>query len=483
MRKVTYMITAAMSGLAIIACANTTAPEEVSASRGISRDDFVQAAESTVNGVVSVKSFATPQAQPQRGYSDPFFEYFFGAPRQPQQPREQPRQRQLGLGSGVIISDDGYIVTNNHVIEHAERLEVTLNDNRNYTATVVGADPVTDLALIKIEAPGDLHVIPMGDSEALHVGEWVLAVGNPFGFTSTVTSGIVSAKARNISITTGTRGNGIESYIQTDAALNSGNSGGALVNLDGELVGINTAIYSQTGTYAGCSFAIPTSIVSKVVSDLKEYGTVQRAFLGISFVELTPELIEAEKLASEPAAGIYVADVQDRSAAMEAGLAKGDIITAIDERPTRTTAQMQEAVTHFSPGESASITYWRDGKKMQTRAVFRNSRGGVEVTRPQGDNPLAAKFESIDADTARRLEIRGGVAVSEISSDSPLAAAGVRDGFVILAVNGQRISDADEFMSIYRAILASGAIHDKVLFLSGIYPDGKVSHYAVPLSE
>lgn len=232
--------------------------------------DFTKAAESTINGVVSIKSYATPRGysrQQQGGgfFDDPFFEYFFGSPgggRRSQPQQEQPKQQPLGLGSGVIISSDGYIVTNNHVIDEAERLEVTLNDNRTFDATVVGSDPTTDLALIKIDTK-DLPVIPMGDSEALKVGEWVLAVGNPFGFTSTVTAGIVSAKGRSI----GSGGHGrmnIESYIQTDAAVNSGNSGGALVNLAGELIGINTAIYSQTGSYAGYSFAIPTSIVKKL---------------------------------------------------------------------------------------------------------------------------------------------------------------------------------------------------------------------------
>lgn len=278
----------------------------------ISQDDFIRTAEQTVNGVVSVKSYGTPRSQQQQqgydGYSsDPLLDFFFGRPQQRrQQPRQQPRQQQIGLGSGVIISEDGYIVTNNHVIADAERLEVTLNDNRNFAATVVGSDPNTDLALIKIDAP-QLHVIPMGNSEDLRVGEWVLAVGNPFGFTSSVTSGIVSAKARNISSTTGMPSSGgIESYIQTDAAVNQGNSGGALVNLKGELVGINTAIYSSTGTYAGCSFAIPTSIVEKVVGDIKAYGTVQRAYLGIRFVELSPELIAEKKLTVRPRVSMWL---------------------------------------------------------------------------------------------------------------------------------------------------------------------------------
>lgn len=455
--------------------------------RMISQDDFVRTAEQTVNGVVSVKSYATPQVR-QQGYdnysNDPLLEFFFGQPRQRQSPRrqqEQPRQQQLGLGSGVIISDDGYIVTNNHVIADAERLEVTLNDNRNFPATVVGTDPTTDLALIKIDAP-QLHVIPMGNSEDLRVGEWVLAVGNPFGFTSTVTSGIVSAKARNISTTTGMPSSGgIESYIQTDAAVNQGNSGGALVNLKGELVGINTAIYSSTGTYAGCSFAIPTSIVQKVIGDIKSYGTVQRAYLGIRFIELSPELINEKKL-NGPTSGIYVAEIEERSAAMAAGLAEGDIITAINGKPTRTTAEMQEVITHFSPGDEVNIEYYRDGKAYSVETTLRNNRGGVALTKTNDSGNLGAKMTAIDEETARRLQIRGGVALSDLDSDGLLARAGIREGFIILGVNGQRVSKPDQINAIARTIMqAQGG--DKVLFISGIYPTGKAAYYAVALED
>ena len=455
--------------------------------RMISQDDFVRTAEQTVNGVVSVKSYATPQVR-QQGYdnysNDPLLEFFFGQPRQRQSPRrqqEQPRQQQLGLGSGVIISDDGYIVTNNHVIADAERLEVTLNDNRNFPATVVGTDPTTDLALIKIDAP-QLHVIPMGNSEDLRVGEWVLAVGNPFGFTSTVTSGIVSAKARNISTTTGMPSSGgIESYIQTDAAVNQGNSGGALVNLKGELVGINTAIYSSTGTYAGCSFAIPTSIVQKVIGDIKSYGTVQRAYLGIRFIELSPELINEKKL-NGPTSGIYVAEIEERSAAMAAGLAEGDTITAINGKPTRTTAEMQEVITHFSPGDEVNIEYYRDGKAYSVETTLRNNRGGVALTKTNDSGNLGAKMASIDEETARRLQIRGGVALSDLDSDGLLASAGIREGFIILGVNGQRVSKPDQINSMARTIAQSQG-GDKVLFISGIYPTGKAAYYAVALEE
>ena len=500
----TFLISAACTlGLSMAACAQTSpvAPETATApaisgmpSATITQGDFIKAAEQTVNGVVSVKSFATPQQsgygrQAPQGYadpfSDPFLEYFFGGrtPRQqPRQQREQPKQRQIGLGSGVIISPDGYIVTNNHVVEHAERLEVTLNDNRNFAAEIVGTDPTTDIALLKIDAPADLHVIPVGNSEQLHVGEWVLAVGNPFGFTSSVTSGIVSAKARNISTATGTPGNGgIESYIQTDAAVNSGNSGGALVNLRGELVGINTAIYSQTGAYAGVSFAIPTSIVQKVAADLKEFGTVQRALLGIRFVELSPELI-AEKDVKGTNVGIYVDSVEDRSAAREAGLQSGDVIVAIDSYPTHTTAQMQEAITHFSPGNTVSISYIRDGKPATTSATLRNAQGTTAAVRDISPDHLGATFAALSAERLAELQISAGVEVSSIDPDSPFAAQGMRPGFVILGINQVRVSSPDEVKALARKILKADT-RERVMFISGFYPGGRQAFYAVDLNN
>ncbi|MCM1066306.1 MAG: Do family serine endopeptidase [Muribaculaceae bacterium] len=460
----------------------TAAPASTAGARFISQDDFVRTAEATVNGVVSVKSYATPRSRGgEQMYGGDIFDFFFGTPRR-QQPRaqEKPKQQQLGLGSGVIISADGYIVTNNHVIADAERLEVTLNDNRNFDATVVGADPETDIALIKIDAPSDLHVIPMGKSEDLRVGEWVLAVGNPFGFTSTVTSGIVSAKARNISTSVGGRSNGIEAYIQTDAALNSGNSGGALVNLKGELVGINTAIYSQTGTYAGCSFAIPVSIVQKVVKDLNDFGTVQRAYLGISFTELTPQLVAKEKIEGV-VAGIYVAEVLDRSAAREAGLQPGDVVVALNGRPTLNTAQMQEAITACSPGDKVAIDYWRAGKKSTATATLRNNRGETGVVRADNETSLGASLAAIDSDTARRLGISHGVAITELNADGRFAEAGIREGFILLSINNTRVSKPEDVTAIYRDITSGSGHADKVMFITGIYPTGKAAYYAVPL--
>lgn len=453
---------------------------------GYTREDFTRTAESAINGVVSVKSFATPNYRNQYNrndfFNDPFFEFFFG----PQTPRrgeprssEKPSQRQTGLGSGVIISPDGYIVTNNHVIADAERLEVTLNDNRNFTAEVIGTDPTTDLALIKIEAE-DLHSIPMGDSEKLKVGEWVLAVGNPFGFTSTVTAGIVSAKARNIGASTKTPSSGgIESYIQTDAAVNQGNSGGALVNLDGELVGINTAIYSQNGAYIGCSFAIPTSIVSKIIGDLKEYGAVQRAFLGIRFIELSPELV-IEKKVKGANAGIYIDSVEDRSAAREGGLESGDVIVAINGHPTLSTAQFQEIFTRLSPGETATFTVVRDGDTFRKDITLRNRQGDTAVTKAGTVDDLGAVFRALDDNEKEKFEVSQGLVVEKVTAGA-FKAAGVKEGTVILTVNGAKVNKPSDIEKIYQSVMTGN--DDKVLFIKGLTPSGRQTFYAVNLEE
>ena len=480
-------------------CAQTSVPEAGASHTQITlpavapatQEDFINAAESTVNGVVSVKSFADVnelRRQQQQQSIDPLFEFFFGSPRQHQQQTPhstEPQYRQVGLGSGVIISPAGYIVTNNHVIEGARHLEVTLNDNRNFEAEVIGTDPTTDLALIKIDA-SDLHVIPMGNSEDLRLGEWVLAVGNPFGFTSTVTSGIVSAKARNISTTVGAQASkGIESFIQTDAAVNSGNSGGALVNLKGELVGINTAIYSSTGTYAGYSFAIPTSIVSKVVTDLQSYGEVQRAYLGIAFGELTPELIAKQKIEGVTS-GIYVGRVEDRSAAAEAGIEEGDVIVSIAGKPTRSTAELQETITRLNPGDEVDVELFRQGKKMTVRVTLRNNQGKAEINpaRTSSKNPLGATFEKLDSETARKYQLRSGVVVKDVVDGGRFASAGIKDGLVILSINGARITSPEMINPLYKEIVNSGASAEKVMFVTGFYPStGKNAYFAVDLSD
>lgn len=449
--------------------------------------DFTHAAESTINGVVSIKSYATPRGMQQFGggsqFSDPLFDFFFGNPRRQQTPRQQPQQpkseQQMGLGSGVIISHDGYIVTNNHVIDGAERLEVTLNDNTIYNATVVGTDPSTDVALLKVEAE-NLPVIPMGDSDALKVGEWVLAVGNPFGFTSTVTTGIVSAKARSIS--NGMHGSplGIESYIQTDAAVNPGNSGGALVNINGELVGINTAIYSQTGNYVGYSFAIPTAIVTKVITDIKQYGTVQRAVLGVMFTELTPQVAK-EKGITAVNDGILVGELVDRGAAMEAGIKVGDVITAINGAPTHTTAQLRGEISKYRPGDKIELEYVRDNKSHTVSVTLRNDQGDTKLAKATDFGTLGCAFKELTDELRAQYRINGGVQVSGVS-DGKFKEAGVKTGFIILAINNQRVSSKADIEKMFEAI-TKGNSADKVMFITGIYPTGRRDYYAVDLSD
>ncbi len=336
----------------------------------IGQTDFTRAAELSVNAVVHVKTRYSAQRQTPNS----FFEFFFGIPEQ--QSRNMPQQQ--AAGSGVIISPDGYIVTNNHVIERASQIEVMLNDKRSYNAILVGTDPNTDIALIKIEADS-LPVIKIGNSDDLKVGEWVLAVGNPFNLTSTVTAGIVSAKARNINILDSDMK--IESFIQTDAAVNPGNSGGALVNIHGELVGINTAIASRTGSYAGYSFAVPTSIVQKVVSDLRNYGMVQRAVLGVQLQEISAELKARKNLTTLQ--GVYVAGVVENSAAYRAGIRVGDIITQIDINMIRSVTDLQEKIGRYQPGDIVNVGIIREGIKLTFPAELTNRSGTTTIVQKQ----------------------------------------------------------------------------------------------------
>lgn len=444
--------------------------------------DFTHASENTINGVVSIKSYATSRGNSgMDGYNNPLYEFFFGVPGQrvPRQHQSTPQERQRGLGSGVILSADGYIVTNNHVIDGADRLEVTLNDNSIYNATVIGTDPTTDVALLKIEAD-NLHVIPIGNSDELKVGEWVLAVGNPFGFTSTVTTGIVSAKARSVGAAARGRAMGIESYIQTDAAVNPGNSGGALVNINGELVGINTAIYSETGNYVGYSFAIPSSIVTKVVTDIKQYGTVQRAVLGVLFSELTPQLAK-EKGITIVNDGILVGEVLDRSAAMDGGIKAGDVIVDINGVAIHNTAQLQGEISKYSPGDKISVRYVRDNTSYSTDVVLQNSQGNTNVTKSSDFTALGCAFKELSASQLREFRLSSGVQVAGVR-DGKFKNAGIRDGFIILDINNTRVREKDDIEKIYNAIMRSGGT-DKVMFITGIYPTGRKVYYAVDLGD
>lgn len=447
--------------------------------------DFTVAAEKTVNAVVCIKSYATRQQNPygNGGGYDPFggmFDFFFGQPQQPQQ-RQQKKSEpvQSGLGSGVIISEDGYIVTNNHVIANADKLEVLLNDNSTYDAKVIGTDEATDLALIKIDAK-DLSPIIFGDSESVKVGEWVLAVGNPFGFNSTVTAGIISAKARSLGQNGQRGGLNIESFIQTDAALNPGNSGGALVNLKGELIGINSAIYSNTGSYAGFSFAIPTTIVKKVMTDIRQFGTVQRAVLGCQVIELDSKLAK-EKNITATKSGLLIANVSDRSTAMELGLQDNDVITAINGKEVHNHAQLVEELNKFRPGDSISITYVRDNKSFTKKGVLRNMQGNTSITKKGDFSGLGCAFMKLTSENKRHLGISNGVKVTGIKGGC-FKDAGVKDGFIITEINGSPVNTADDVERIYNSIMKSND-DDKVMFLTGLYPTGKKYYYAVNLSE
>ena len=445
--------------------------------------DFTDVAENTINCVVSIKNLATPQQNMyQGGFIDPF-EFFFGpgfgqGQRKQQQPQQKSEPQPRGMGSGVIISPDGYIVTNNHVIDGAEKLEVTLNDNRQFNATVVGADEKTDIALIKINAK-DLHAITFGNSDAVKVGQWCVAVGNPFGFNSTVTAGIISAKARGLSENSGNN-NGIKAFIQHDAAVNPGNSGGALVNTAGELIGINTMIYSQTGNYSGCSFAVPSNTVKKVVTDIKQYGTVQRAVLGIQYTELTAEKAKEEKITATNE-GIFVAKVTDRGAAKEAGIEEGDVIVKLNGARVKDSGEMQEEMNKLRPGDKAEVEFYRDNKLRRTTVTFKNDQGNTKMTKQSDVMSLGCAFTELSKEDKQDLAISKGLKVVGVKAGK-FKNAGIRDGFIITDINNIPVDSRDDVENIYNQIMRSSD-SDKVMFITGFYPTGKKVYYAVDLSD
>ncbi|MGM9755610.1 MAG: Do family serine endopeptidase, partial [Parabacteroides sp.] len=431
--------------------------------------DFTYAAEKAVHSVVHIKATQNSKGSSGQQYVDPF-EYFFGFGGRSQR-TPQPR---VGAGSGVIISTDGYIITNNHVIDGADELEVTLNDNRKFEAKVIGADPTTDIALLKIEAD-DLPTIPFGDSEKLKVGEWVLAVGNPFNLTSTVTAGIVSAKSRG-NIGAGGDRSKIESFIQTDAAVNPGNSGGALVNTKGELVGINTAIYSETGSYAGYSFAVPISIAGKVVNDLKEFGTVQRAVLGVLIQDpqYAPDEDKAKVKALE---GAYVGGFAERSTAKEAGVEKGDVITAVNGVKVKSASALQEQISKYRPGDKIELTIDRNGSTKKYTVELRNAQGSTKVMKSgDGTEIMGGAFKALSDEQKRKLGVSYGIEVTGVTNGK-LQSAGIKKGFIIMIVNNQKISAPEDFEKIVDNIL-QGRTEDQGLFIKGFYPNGRTKYYA-----
>ncbi len=422
--------------------------------------DFTYAAEMTVHGVVHVK---TKSMAVQSGFSfgNPFFDYFFGP-----QLKQRP-QPIMGSGSGVIISKDGYIITNNHVIDGADSIEVVLNDKRTFDATIIGADPSTDLAIIKINGE-NLPFVPFGDSDKVKLGEWVLAVGNPFNLNSTVTAGIVSAKARNINILNSNYA--IEAFIQTDAAVNPGNSGGALVNLSGQLIGINTAIASQTGNFAGYSFAIPSVIAQKVAADIIDYGEVQRAILGVTISELTAE--NAKKNGISELRGVLVEGIAKESAAEEVGIKKGDIILEVNGIPVNSPNQLQEQISKYRPKEKVTITVNRNGNVKPYEVVLRNMKGNFEIVRSESvAETLGAKLSEVDAATLKRLNISQGIQVQNLK-DGKLKAGGVKEGFIITRINRKNVSTLKELTQLLQNETGG------VLF-EGIYPNGQVAYYAI----
>ena len=405
--------------------------------------NFVYAAQRARPGVVFIRS--TYQGKRGAGYDllEDFYDYFGERDGDKNPHQGQPSR---SSGSGVLISEDGYIVTNNHVIEDASAIEVTLNDNRLYQAELIGTDPTTDLALLKIDDTG-LAYVPFGSSDDIQVGEWVLAVGNPFGtLTSTVTAGIVSAKARNINILHDQNNHQIEAFIQTDAAVNRGNSGGALVNLRGELVGINTAIATQTGSYAGYSFAVPAILVKKVMGDLLEFGSVQRALLGVSILDVNANLAREKGL--DVVAGVFIDGVAGGSAADEAGIEPGDVIVEINQQRIMNIAQLQELVARNRPGDGVKVTYWRDGRMEEVEAVLKGTMGDAPLVR----EPLRATLEGgtfIDppAETLEELGLSGGALLVELGAGK-WKDAGLQEGFVVTAIDKDPVSSAQQLADL-----------------------------------
>lgn len=426
--------------------------------------NFVYAAKSATPAVVHIRTTYTAQTADVQNPIQEFFKDYYGD-RNP-----APRERRGG-GSGVIISEDGYIVTNNHVVDNSSEIEVVLSNNRSYKGVVVGTDPDTDIALIKIEA-NDLPTMDFGDSESIQVGEWVLAVGNPFTFRSTVTAGIVSAKGRNIGILASRdRDTQIEAFIQTDAAVNPGNSGGALVNLRGELIGINTAIASPSGTFAGYSFAVPATLVKKVVTDLKDYGAVQRPMLGIGIRDMNASLAKEHNI--DVLRGVYVIEVKPNSAAEEAGIEQNDIIIAIDDKPVGNVAQLQEQVALNRPGDKVTVTYIRDGKTKTTQAKLKNLLNTTEVVTTTSSFEIeGAKLSPVDNALKGKLGIDGGVQIKSLG-EGKWKRAGIREDFIITKIDKRAIRNPEDLTNALAMATGEG------LLIEGIYPNGEKAYYGI----
>ena len=496
MKKIVNVATPAVCVVALVlsvaaitktyaATAYTPVPAVASAPAG-QPVDLTYAAEKALPSVVYIKSVQNSKVQTIE-YSDPFEDFFsdpFGGffGRGQGQGNNGRRQRQVqtpkraAAGSGVIISADGYIVTNNHVVDGADELTVSLTDNKEYSARIIGADKTTDLALIKIDGK-NLPAITIANSDDVRVGEWVLAVGNPLGLNNTVTAGIISAKARTLGA------NGVESFIQTDAAINQGNSGGALVNTRGELVGINAMLYSQTGSNIGYGFAIPTTIMNKVVDDLKQYGNVQRAMIGIKGTDVK-NFVDAEKEKDKDVdlgtmEGIYVANVVEDGAAEAAGLKEGDVITAVDGQKVTKFGELQGILAKKRPGDKVSLTYLRNKKSNTVSVTLKNEQGNTKVVKNADLDVLGGTFRTITDAQKEQLNIGYGLEVLKINGGK-LKDAGVPKGFIIQKVNDQTIKTIDD---LQEAVKEASTSKEPVLYIQGIYPTGKKGYFAVPLQN
>ncbi|SNR44418.1 MULTISPECIES: Do family serine endopeptidase [Hymenobacter] len=438
--------------------------------------NFTAAAASVTPAVVHVMTEYAPRMnESSAARMDPFLRQFFGDDLEQYHGRSQGPQQ--GSGSGVIIAANGYIVTNNHVIDKADKIEVVLDDKRKYKAELVGTDPNTDLALLKVKAD-NLPFVRYGNSDNVKIGEWVLAVGNPFNLNSTVTAGIISAKGRNINILRDREGMGVESFLQTDAVVNPGNSGGALVNLNGDLIGINSAIASQTGSFVGYSFAVPSSIVSKVVDDLLKYKVVQRALLGVRIREVDAQLASEKKL--NTLNGVYVMGLDKNTSAADAGIQEGDVITEINGVKVNTSSQLQEQVARFRPGDKIKVTYLRGSDSRTTTATLRNSTGTTDIIREEVASTVkyeGATLAPVARQELHKLGIEGGAKINNIK-DSNFRQTGIADGFIITRIDKNKVTKPQDVQRYLEA-----AKENEGALVEGVYPDGRKAYYPIGQSE
>ena len=475
-----------LSAGAFIKANATPAIESVAAGQPV---DLTYAAEKALPAVVHIKYVQNSKVQTVEVEEDPFSDFFgpfgfFGNPDRGNggtQKRRVQTPKKEATGSGVIISPDGYIVTNNHVVNGADELTVTLNDNREFSARIIGTDPNADLALIKVNGK-NLPTLPIGDSDNLKVGEWVLAVGNPYNLSSTVTAGIVSAKARSMG-GEGTNGPQISSFIQTDAAINPGNSGGALVNVKGELVGINAMLYSQTGSYSGYGFAIPTTIMNKVVDDLKQYGTVQRAVLGIKGGDVL-NYINAQKEDNKTVdlgtnEGVYVAEVVEGSSAAAAGIVKGDVIVEADGKKITKMAELQELLSKKRPGEQVTLTYFHNKAKKSKTVTLKNAQGNTKVIKTADLDVLGASFRPITEQQKKEYDLGFGLEVTKVGKGA-IKDGGIGQGFIMQYANDTPLKSISDLQELVKSVSTS---KDPVLIIKGVWPTGKRDYKVVKVSE